>query len=61
MPVLQAHWGSRYLGKALLQFDSDGALQSLTGEPILLGCNNSQHPVAQHADSVRQIRAWKYW
>ncbi|MEW5298247.1 MAG: hypothetical protein WDW36_001392 [Sanguina aurantia] len=37
VPVVQAGWGSRYMGRIRLTLGSDGHLISAEGEPVLLG------------------------
>lgn len=45
IPVLQAGWGGRYIGRIYVDFNYEGELQSLSGMPVLLGDNGSDNPV----------------
>ncbi|GMH42543.1 hypothetical protein BSKO_10462 [Bryopsis sp. KO-2023] len=62
IPILQASWASRYMGRAVVEFDSQGELVSLTGAPILLGSKTSENPVEENPEFKRQIKELKeHW
>lgn len=56
VPVLQAGWGSHYMGKVEVEFDDAGNLITMHGAPILLGSYRSDNEVTEDADFVQQIK-----
>lgn len=56
MPVLQAGWGSHYMGRVEVEFDDFGNLVSMSGSPILLGSKHSENPVEEDAGFKQQIK-----
>lgn len=56
MPVLQAGWGSHYMGRVEVEFDDYGNLLSMSGSPILLGSRNSENHVEEDPGFKHQIK-----
>lgn len=61
VPVAQAGWAGRYLGRLTVEFDDDGNLLSIDGAPILLGDEASSNPVPMDPEMKRQIEEWRFW
>jgi len=61
IPVVQAGWASRYMGRLEVEFNDDGDLISASGWPILLGDWSSSNHVPEDANFRQQIQEWKYW
>eukprot|EP01026_Neomeris_dumetosa_P041854 TRINITY_DN3475_c0_g1_i1.p1 TRINITY_DN3475_c0_g1~~TRINITY_DN3475_c0_g1_i1.p1 ORF type:complete len:711 (-),score=121.41 TRINITY_DN3475_c0_g1_i1:853-2985(-) len=61
IPVVQAGWASRYIGKLAVEFDGSGKLIQAWGQPILLGGSKSENNVPEDADFVRELESWKWW
>eukprot|EP00803_Ostreobium_quekettii_P004612 evm.model.scf_439.3 EVM.evm.TU.scf_439.3 scf_439:22723-27051(+) len=61
IPVVQAGWASRYLGRLEVEFDDNGDLQSASGWPMLMGDWGSSNHVAPDPSIEEQIASWKYW
>lgn len=56
VPVVQAGWGSRYMGRIRLTLDSAGGLIGFEGEPVLLGGEGSERSTGQDADTLRRVQ-----
>lgn len=61
IPVLQAGWASRYMGRVEVEFDDNGNLLSMHGAPILLGSDSSDNPVFEDPGFKQQIKDMKFW
>lgn len=61
MAIVQAGWGSRWIGRLELSFDAAGKLIGVTGVPILVGGPKSDHPVQEDATMLQDVNKWKYW
>eukprot|EP01026_Neomeris_dumetosa_P046243 TRINITY_DN3933_c0_g1_i3.p1 TRINITY_DN3933_c0_g1~~TRINITY_DN3933_c0_g1_i3.p1 ORF type:complete len:877 (+),score=140.15 TRINITY_DN3933_c0_g1_i3:196-2826(+) len=61
IPVVQAGWATRYLGKIQLQFNEKGEIQAAWGQPILLGGSASSNDVAEDQQFVQEIKNRKWW
>lgn len=64
IPVVQASWGSRYMGKLVLTFDPEsqgGRLSNIHGEPYLLGGPDSQYHVEEDQEALDKIKSWRKW
>jgi 2',3'-cyclic-nucleotide 2'-phosphodiesterase (5'-nucleotidase family) len=64
VPVFQASWGSRYMGKIVLTFEpesSGGNLSGITSDIALLGGPKSDQHVAQDEEALQLIDDWRSW
>lgn len=61
IPVLQAGWATRYVGKAIVAFDDNGNLTSFWGQPFLMGDNGSSYVVPEDPYMKKAIQEWKWW
>lgn len=61
IPVVQAFWGSRYIGKAVLELNSKGNIIKVEGRPVLLGGLNSENPVSEDPAMKAEVLKKKYW
>lgn len=61
IPVVQAGWASRYIGRLEVEFNDDGDLIAAHGWPILLGDWGSSNHVPADESIEKQIQEWKYW
>lgn len=61
VPVLQAGWGSHYMGRVEVEFDDFGNLVSMSGSPILLGSHDSENPVEEDPGFKQQIKEMRFW
>ncbi|GMH42377.1 hypothetical protein BSKO_10296 [Bryopsis sp. KO-2023] len=55
IPVVQAGWATRYIGKAVVEFDDEGHLTSFEGQPFLLGDSPSDSPVPENKAMKKDI------
>eukprot|EP00210_Caulerpa_lentillifera_P005126 g4898.t1 len=61
VPVLTARAFSRYMGKVEVEFDSEGNLINLSGNPVLLGGSSSETHVTPDQGVVDEIAQWRHW
>lgn len=59
VPVVQAGWGSRYVGSLTVGFDSAGNLVSAEGNTILLGGEGSGNEVRMNGSLRGLIESWE--
>lgn len=58
-PVVQAGWGSRYVGELILSFDSNGNLLSSEGNTLLLGDSANSNFVQVDPHMQGLINFWE--
>lgn len=58
VPVVQAGWGSRYIGSLTVSFDEMGNLVHAEGNTILLGGVGSENEVRMNGSLRSIIEAW---
>lgn len=56
IPVVQANWATRYVGKIKVTFDKNGELTNFDGYPILLGGQGSENPESEDAAIKAEIK-----
>lgn len=64
IPVVQASWGSRYMGRLELEFDQEsegGKCSGVDGDIVLLGGPNSESHVEEDPVALEEIKKFKYW
>ncbi len=61
VPIVQAGWATRYVGKLRLRFDGAGKLVGVSGAPVLMGGRLSSNPLPEDQGLKEQIRGKKYW
>eukprot|EP01026_Neomeris_dumetosa_P033320 TRINITY_DN2653_c0_g2_i2.p1 TRINITY_DN2653_c0_g2~~TRINITY_DN2653_c0_g2_i2.p1 ORF type:complete len:710 (-),score=61.51 TRINITY_DN2653_c0_g2_i2:1092-2912(-) len=61
VPVVQAGWATRYLGKLSVEFDANGNLTNAYGFPILLGGVKSENNIAEDIEMKQALENWKWW
>eukprot|EP01025_Chloroclados_australasicus_P038702 TRINITY_DN3994_c0_g3_i1.p1 TRINITY_DN3994_c0_g3~~TRINITY_DN3994_c0_g3_i1.p1 ORF type:complete len:952 (+),score=128.01 TRINITY_DN3994_c0_g3_i1:219-3074(+) len=61
VPVVQAGWATRYLGKLTMEFDTSGNVLNAYGQPILLGGKKSENNVPEDYTMKQQFTSWKWW
>eukprot|EP01025_Chloroclados_australasicus_P027571 TRINITY_DN27322_c0_g1_i4.p1 TRINITY_DN27322_c0_g1~~TRINITY_DN27322_c0_g1_i4.p1 ORF type:complete len:801 (-),score=68.51 TRINITY_DN27322_c0_g1_i4:1417-3606(-) len=61
IPVVQAGWASRYIGKLTVEFNSQGDVVSAQGYPILLGGHKSSNNVQENQEFARDLENMKWW
>lgn len=64
VPVVQASWGSRYMGKLVLRFkpeEEGGKLDGIESEIVLLGGPNSEQHVPEDEGALEEIKKWRHW
>ncbi|KAL6759342.1 Metallo-dependent phosphatase-like protein [Haematococcus lacustris] len=65
-PVVQAGWGSRYMGTVQLHLRPPGSsggsvVAKVEGWPSLLGGDRSDSPYSQDRAMLAEISKWRYW
>lgn len=64
VPVVQASWGSRYMGKLVLNFKPEaegGKLAGIKSEVFLLGGPKSEAHVPEDEEALQEIQKWRKW
>jgi 2',3'-cyclic-nucleotide 2'-phosphodiesterase (5'-nucleotidase family) len=61
VPIVQAGWASRYVGRLVLRFDGGGKLVGVSGAPVLMGGARSSNPVPEDQGLREQIRRKRFW
>eukprot|EP01025_Chloroclados_australasicus_P038703 TRINITY_DN3994_c1_g1_i1.p1 TRINITY_DN3994_c1_g1~~TRINITY_DN3994_c1_g1_i1.p1 ORF type:complete len:226 (-),score=39.50 TRINITY_DN3994_c1_g1_i1:647-1252(-) len=61
IPVVQAGWATRYIGKIQIRFNSNGEVIAAQGKPILLGGSASENEVLEDQQFAQEIKNWKWW
>eukprot|EP01025_Chloroclados_australasicus_P040543 TRINITY_DN423_c0_g2_i1.p1 TRINITY_DN423_c0_g2~~TRINITY_DN423_c0_g2_i1.p1 ORF type:complete len:554 (+),score=59.23 TRINITY_DN423_c0_g2_i1:29-1690(+) len=56
IPVAQVGWATRYIGRMTVEFDANGDLVGLEGEPILLDKNVQEDP-----ELKTYVKSQKFW
>lgn len=62
VPVVQASWGSRYMGKLVLQFapaDKGGRVVGIKSEIVLLGGPKSEEHMPEDQEALDEIKKWR--
>lgn len=64
IPVVQASWASRYMGRLILTFDSEnqgGKCNDVKGQVFMLGGPDSQYHVEQDQEALDKIKQYHTW
>lgn len=61
VPVVQAGWGSRYIGQLVMDFNRWGEQIKFRGWPILMGGPGSDNFVEEDPFVKAEVEKWKYW
>jgi 5'-nucleotidase len=64
VPVVQASWGSRYMGKIVLEFEPEkdgGKVSGVKSEMYLLGGPKSERHVQEDEEALQMIQKWRSW
>eukprot|EP01026_Neomeris_dumetosa_P064789 TRINITY_DN61927_c0_g1_i3.p1 TRINITY_DN61927_c0_g1~~TRINITY_DN61927_c0_g1_i3.p1 ORF type:complete len:293 (-),score=39.22 TRINITY_DN61927_c0_g1_i3:820-1698(-) len=61
IPVVQAGWATRYIGKLTVEFDNRGEVVSAYGNTILLGGAKSENNVQEDNQMKKELEEWQWW
>ncbi|CAD7705153.1 unnamed protein product [Ostreobium quekettii] len=61
VPVVQAGFASRYLGRLEVEFDDKGDLVTADGRVLLMGDSSSSNSVKPDSKMEAEIAGWKSW
>lgn len=64
VPVVQASWGGRYMGRVVLWFkpgEPGGRVSGVQSEVFLLGGPGSDVHVAEDPEALQEIKRWRTW